>query len=226
MAARNCLSLTLLVLSAGGVVAGAGALLAQSRPSGALPAPSVKGERSLEEVLAARRSVRRFQRQPLGEQQIAQLCWAAQGVTEPSRGLRTAPSAGATYPLELFVVTADGVSHYVPADHALRPHLTADVRRQLQQAALGQASVGDAPAVFAIAGVVQRTQAKYGPRAERYVAMEAGHAAQNLLLQATALGLGGVPVGAFQDADVAKVLNLPVDFSPLYLIPVGRPAGK
>jgi len=189
-----------------------------------LPAAATKGKVSLEEALAARRSVRQFKGQKLTDRQIAQLCWAAQGITAPARGYRTCPSAGALYPLELYVVTAEGVGHYVPSKHALRRHLAGDVRARLATAALHQESVERAPATFVIAAVVSRTQAKYGRRAERYVMMEVGHAGQNILLQATAMGLGAVPVGAFGDQKVAEALSLPAEHAPLYLIPVGVPA--
>jgi len=199
-------------------------LLAVQNFAASLPKPAQEGKRSLEEVLAARRSVRKFADAALSEQQIAQLCWAAQGVTEPKRGFRTAPSAGATYPLELYVVTAAGVRRYVPDRHELIEHQAGDVRPRLQQAALDQPWVGAAPAVFVIAADVQRTTRRYGQRAERYVFMEVGHAAQNLLLQAVALELGAVPVGAFEDDRVSEVLRLPEGQRPMYLLPVGRPA--
>lgn len=179
------------------------------------------GGMSLADALAQRRSVRRFKADALSAEQIAQLCWAAQGVTSDRMGLRTAPSAGALYPLELYVVTADGVDHYEPGGNTLSRHLEGDVRGGLQAAALGQSSVGGAPATFVLCGVVSRTAAKYGPRADRYVWIEAGHAGQNILLQATALGLGAVPIGAFHDDRVAEVLHLPPGCAPLYLIPVG-----
>ena len=188
---------------------------------GALPAPVVRGRLSLEECLARRRSVRRYADGPLTRRQIAQLCWAAQGVTEPKRGFRTAPSAGGLFPLELYVVTAEGVWRYVPKTHSLVKGLAGDVRGKLQAAALGQPMVGRAPATFVIAAVASRTARKYGPRSRRYVDMEVGHAGQNLLLQATALGLGAVPAGAFHDDRVRRLLSLPADHEPLYLIPVG-----
>jgi len=178
---------------------------------------------SLTDALAARRSVRRFKADALSAEQIGQLCWSAQGVTDKQRGFRTAPSAGALYPLELYVVTADAVDHYDPGTATLSRYLEGDVRPDLQAAALGQSCVGEAPVTFVIAGVVARTARKYGERAERYMWMEAGHAGQNLLLQATAMGLGAVPVGAFSDDRVAEVLQLPGDEAPLYLIPVGTP---
>jgi len=182
---------------------------------------NANGGMGLADALAQRRSVRSFKADALSAEQIAQLCWAAQGVTGERMGLRTAPSAGALYPLECYVVTADGVDHYDPGSNTLSRHLEGDVRGGLQAAALGQRFVGGAPATFVLCGVVTRTAAKYGPRAERYVWIEAGHAGQNILLQAVALGLGAVPVGAFDDARVAEVLQLPPDHAPLYLIPVG-----
>ena len=188
------------------------------------PAPGKEGKMSLEETLAKRRSTRRFRNEALTRRQIARLCWAAQGISDAETGFRTCPSAGALYPLELYVVTAEGVEHYVPKSRAMEKHLKDDLRKKLQTAALDQSSVGRAPATFIIAGVVSRTAGKYGRRARRYVLMEAGHAGQNLLLQATALGLAGVPVGAFTDEEVAKVLSLPDGHAPLYLIPVGLPA--
>jgi SagB-type dehydrogenase family enzyme len=187
-----------------------------------LPRPSQQGERSLEETLAARRSVRAFTSESLTDDEILQLLWAAQGITHPE-GLRTAPSAGALFPLELYVATSAGLYHYNPAKHELRQRDGADLRRPLYRAALAQDAVMEAPAVFVVTAVYGRTAAKYGDRTERYVHIEVGHAAQNLLLQAVALDLAGVPVGAFDDDQVGKALQLPGDESPLYLIPVGHP---
>ena len=178
---------------------------------------------TLTDALAARRSVRRFKGDALSPEQIATLCWAAQGVTDKRRGFRAAPSAGALYPLELYVVTAAGVDHYDPKTGALTRHLEGDLRPKLQAAALGQRFVGDAPATFVLAAVIERTTAKYGRRAQRYVWVEVGHAAQNVLLQAVALKLGAVPVGAFDDAAVAKALSLPANHAPALLIPTGAP---
>lgn len=193
-------------------------------PAGdALPQPRASGPMSLEEVLGSRRSVRSFTTQELTPAEVGQLLWAAQGVTD-GEGRRTAPSAGARYPLEVDVVTADGVDRYVPDGHRLARRSTADLRAELQGTALDQPSVGKAPAVIVISGVASRTAERYGAeRAERYVAMEAGHAAQNVLLEAVSLGLGAVPVGAFDDAAVRAVLDLADGEAPLYLIPVGHP---
>lgn len=188
-----------------------------------LPPPQRKGTMSLEEALARRQSVREFAATALTEAELGQLLWAAQGISHGSN-LRTAPSAGALYPLEVYVATAGGLFHYDPARHALERRGEGDVRAALSRAALEQESVRDAPAVFVITAVAGRTAAKYGPaRSPRYVHLEAGHAAQNLLLEATALGLGGVPVGAFQDDASRRVLALPIAEEPLYLLPVGHP---
>ena len=190
-----------------------------------LPPPVLTGRMSLEEAINTRRSVREFIDQPLTMKDLAQLCWAGQGITDPRSGYRASPSAGALYPIELYVVTADGVDHYRPRDHGLDRHLPGDLRRAVQEAALHQESIGDAPACVVIAAVVERTARKYGRRAERYCFIEAGHVAQNILLQATALQLAGVPIGAFEDDKVASVLKLPKTHRVLYLLPVGTPSG-
>jgi SagB-type dehydrogenase family enzyme len=187
-----------------------------------LPAPRQTGETSLEEAIASRRSVREFTDEPLAWQDISQLLWAAQGITDP-RGLRAAPSAGALYPLELYVVLKDGAYHYLPERHTVQLLAESDLRGDLWDAGLRQDALRQAPAIFVIAAVYQRTEAKYGERAERYVELEAGHAAQNLLLQAVALELGAVSIGAFYDDLVKAALSLPGDCQPLYLIPVGHP---
>jgi SagB-type dehydrogenase family enzyme len=178
----------------------------------------------LHEALTSRRSVRQYNDRPLSTEELGQLLWAAQGTTS-NRGFRTAPSAGALYPLEVYVATAEGAFHYQPAGHRLAALSHEDPRPALYAAALQQDPVRDAPAVFVVAAVYQRTSAKYGQeRSPRYVHLEAGHAAQNLLLEAVALGLGAVPIGAFYDEEVQKALELPADHRPLYLIPVGHPS--
>jgi len=188
-----------------------------------LPEPKTSGPVSLEAALQSRRSTRDFTVQELDPSEISQLLWAAQGITNP-RGFRTSPSAGALYPLELYIVTAEGVFHYLPQKHALEVIQGGDLRAPLHDAALGQDPVLEAPLVLVIAAVYERTQVKYGTeRSPRYVHLEAGHAAQNVLLQAAALDLGAVPIGAFYDARVQAVLGLPADHQPLYLIPIGHP---
>lgn len=191
----------------------------------ALPPPVLVGSGSLEEALSARRSVRSYDSAAVTEAQLGQLLWAAQGTTQPGARGRTAPSAGGTYPLEVYAATAEGVFRYVPEGHLLEAVAPDDRRPALQAAAWGQEWVGEAPLVVVIVGVVARTAERYGDRAERYVILEAGHAAQNLLLQAVALGLGAVPVGAFDDAAVRDAVGVRESWAPLYLIPVGRPAG-
>jgi len=201
--------------------------MSQTKPLSApilqLPLPERKRRMSLEEALAARRSVREFRREPITDRELSQLLWAAQGITSPA-GLRIAPSAGALYPLEVWVATASGFYHYEPHKHRLTRHLERDLRPDIHRPALMQEAILQAPVVIVIAAVYERTAQKYGEqRTPRYVHMEAGHSAQNLLLEAVALGLGGVLIGAFNDREVERVLSLPADQKPLYLIPVGHP---
>jgi SagB-type dehydrogenase family enzyme len=186
------------------------------------------GSIPLETALLRRRSWRRFTSDPITGADLAQLLWAAQGVTGADRHgpVRTAPSAGRTDPLEVFVATPEGLLHYRPPEHAVVVIDPVDRRADLAAAAGDQDCVRDAAAVFAIAGVAARTAVVYEERAGRYVALEVGHAAQNLLLEAIALGLGAVPVGSFDDARVGAVLALPDDWQPFYLIPVGHPAPR
>lgn len=188
-----------------------------------LPAPDTQSGPALTEALHRRRSLRAYRPRALTKREIGQLLWAAQGISD-DRGLRTAPSAGATYPLEVYLATADGLFHYQPAGHELFMLADRDLRHDLAAAGLDQAWIREAPAVFVFTAVVRRTSQRYGTRAERYVHLEAGHACQNLLLQAEALGLGGVPVGAFEDQRVARLLGLASGEAPLYLVPVGEPA--
>ena len=191
-----------------------------------LPPPILTGRKSLEEALALRRSVRAYQDTPLTLQELAQLLWAAQGITH-EQGFRTAPSAGALYPLELYVATPEGLYRYDPASHLLQVISQDDLRPALYAAALEQEPVRQALAVFVLAAVYERTAQKYGAdRSPRYVHLEAGHAAQNLLLEAVVLGLGAVPIGAFEDARVQTLLRIPTDHEPLYLIPVGHPQAR
>jgi SagB-type dehydrogenase family enzyme len=189
----------------------------------ALPAPVMKGPRALEETLSARRSVREFKADPLSPQEISQLLWAAQGITH-AEGLRTAPSAGALYPLELFAATAEGFSRYEPHGHGLVVLSARDVRRAIHKAGLLQEFLLEAPLVVVIAAVYERLERKYGRVWSRiYAHMEAGHAAQNVHLQAVSLGLGSVPVGAFHAGQLRRALKLPEEEKPVYLIAVGRP---
>jgi len=193
------------------------------RPVLELPPPLTDGAMSLETALQKRRSIRAYTDEVVALQDIAQLFWSAQGITR-SWGGRTAPSAGALYPLELYAATANGVYHYLPGQHQAKLWLAKDIRQSLWAAGLRQEALKQAPVVFIVTAVYGRTSAKYGDRSERYVKLEAGHAAQNLLLQAVTLGLGAVPIGAFDDEGISAALALPSDEQPLYLISVGHPA--
>ncbi len=187
-----------------------------------LPAPDLEGAMALEAAIAERRSVRTFTSEPLTEEHIGQLLWAAQGITDP-QGYRAAPSAGALYPLELYVVLPEGLYHYQPDGHRLAQLTTEDLRSAVWEAGLRQDALREAPAVFLFTGVYARTAGRYGDRAQRYIHMEVGHAAQNMLLQAVALGLESVPIGAMEDEQLQSALDLPDDHAPLYLLPVGYP---
>lgn len=196
-----------------------------------LPAPRLHGDASLEDVLFQRRSVREFADAPISLGEAGQLLWAAQGETDPE-GLRASPSAGALYPLEIYLVAGaveglePGVYHYEVHRHQLEHVAGGDRRGRLAKAALGQSAVSGAAAVIAVGAVYERTTGKYGDRGRRYVHMEAGHAAQNVLLQASALGLDAVPVGAFDDPAVHKAVGMTGGMEPLYLLPIGQAAMK
>lgn len=194
-----------------------------------LPDPVFDSKVSVEQALKQRRSVRNFSGKPLTLQDVSQLLWAAQGVTS-SRGFRTAPSAGALYPLEVYLAAGniedlpEGLYHYRPDAHDMTRKQTGDPRQAVWQAAMKQSVVRDAPAVFIITGVFSRTMEKYGKRGLQYVLIEAGHAAQNVCLQAVAMDLGSVSIGAFSDETLRKVLNAGDDIYPIYVLPVGYPA--
>lgn len=193
--------------------------------------PKTWGSISVEEALARRRSIREYADKSLTIEQVMQLLWAAQGITLPQYGFRTAPSAGGTYPLEVYVFTKPygvegleaGIYHYEPRGHRLVKRISGDFSEQLMAAALNQEWVGSAPVNLVITAVFDRTTGKYGERGNRYVWQETGHAAQNIYLQAVALGLGNVVVGAFHDAEVQRILELSDQEKPAYVIPVGVP---
>lgn len=188
----------------------------------ALPSPE-RGDASLDGALGRRRSIRSFVDDPLADDELAHLLWATQGRTAGWGG-RTAPSAGALYPLEVYVATAGGLVRYV-ADGHRGEELTMDDRRgAIADAVASDETARGAPALFVITAVVARTAAKYGDRAERYAILEGGHACQNLLLEATAMGLGAVPLGAFDDDDVRAAIGADDDELPLYVVPIGEPA--
>ncbi len=192
-----------------------------------LPEPVQDSNTSIEEALLKRRSVRSYKDSPLTLAEVSQLLWAAQGIRSLG-GLRTAPSAGALYPLEIYVVAGnvddlpDGVYNYKPYKHELVRIVKGDKRIELYNAALGQTSVRDAAAVIVFSAVYERTTTKYGDRGIKYVHIETGHAAQNVFLQAVPLNLGTVVIGAFYDDAVKKVLKMSDREQPLYIMPVGR----
>jgi SagB-type dehydrogenase family enzyme len=195
-----------------------------------LPFPISRGKMSLEQAILKRRSVRRFKNEPLTLEQLSQLLWSAQGITGTG-GRRANPSAGATYPLEIFVVVgnnglrtlAAGIYHYDIDNHSLSLHQIGDFQQKLADTALGQSSIAKCPVAIVVCAIHPRTAYRYGRRGERYVHMEVGHVGQNVALQAVALGLGTVMVGAFEDEPVRKVLKLEEQIKPLYIIPVGKP---
>jgi len=192
-----------------------------------LPEPEYTGTIPVEQAVLARRSVRHYKNELLDISALSQLLWAAQGITHP-RGWRTAPSAGACYPLELYAAAGNinglspGIYKYVPSRHELRFVIEGDIRAALSTAALDQRFILEAPAVIAVSAVYARTTRVYGERGIRYVHMDTGHVCQNVHLQAVSLGLGTVVVGAFRDNDVKRILRLPDDEFPLALMPVGK----
>ena len=215
-----------------------------------LPHPQLKSKVSLEEAIAKRRSVRKYTTEPLTLVQVSQILWSAQGVTGAGK-LRAAPSAGATYPLEIFAFIGKqgvlasrssdpeeserektakqsqeelqaGIYHYEVSNHSLVSHLPGDLRRDLARAALDQGFIANAPMDIVICALYPRTSYRYGRRGERYVHMEVGHVGENIHLQAVALGLATVEVGAFDDEEVRKVLGLEEQIKPLYIMPIGK----
>jgi SagB-type dehydrogenase family enzyme len=192
-----------------------------------LPKPRTKGLVSVEEAIAVRRSVREFSPTPISLEDLSQLLWAAQGVTEPESGGRSAPSAGATYPLEIFVFVKQGgvkeveagVYRYRPLDHSLIKVASEDRVRALMEAALYQEFICEAAVNIVIAARYERTTARYGGRGVRYVHIEVGHVGQNISLEAVSLGLGSVMVGAFNDSLVKKLIDEAAE--PVYIIPIG-----
>ncbi len=193
-----------------------------------LPAPNYKSNTSVEEALQKRRSVREYSKEPLSLFEISQILWAAQGITDNGYGLRTAPSAGALYPIELYLVAANvkdltrGIYKYNPRRNTLKKTIEGDKRIEISNAALKQDAIEKSSAIVLITAIYERTSVKYGKRTERYVNMEVGHVGQNIYLQAVSLGLGTVMMGAFKDDALKKVLNLPANEFPLAIYPLGK----
>ncbi len=187
-----------------------------------LPAPTLLSSVSVEEAISKRRSVRQFADKPLNFIQIGQLAWAGQGITDKQQGLRAAPSAWGVYPITLYFVTPDGLLAYRPEDHSMEQLQRADLRNQLS-AAVKQRTPAEAACDIIIAGSVRKLAPKSGNKAGRFLMLEAGHVAENIQLQAVALGLVSVPVGDFETKTVARVCGLPVDLEPLLIVCVGHP---
>jgi SagB-type dehydrogenase family enzyme len=198
-----------------------------------LPTPSRKGTVSVEEALSSRRTHRSFEGRALSLKQFSQMLWAAYGVTVVTSGrqLKTARSAGATYPIDIYAVVgeggvesvAPGVYHCRPDSHSLRPVSSGDVRTQVAAACLRQMWMAPAPLFIVITGEYARCSVKYGPRGVIYTHIEAGHVGQNVFLQAEALFLKAGIVGAFEKEDLGKALHIPTAHEPLLVMPVGYP---
>jgi SagB-type dehydrogenase family enzyme len=196
-----------------------------------LPPPRLDGPISLEQAILRRRSRREYTDRPLKLSDVSQLLWAAQGITEPKVwvGLRSAPSAGGLYPLELYVAVKKGgaqelepgIYHYKPREHELELIIKGDISRQLMAACVDQEWVRDAAINIIFTAVVERTKKRYGERGWQYILQESGHAAQNVYLQAETLGLGCVVIGAFYESEIEKILDLPSGEIPIYVMPVG-----
>ncbi len=192
-----------------------------------LPEPIYDSTTSIEQAILNRRSIRSYSNEPLSLKQISQLLWAAQGITSKD-GKRAAPSAGALYPLELYLVTGNfidletGLYHYVPEKHSLEKINNDDLRKQLSNAALNQIWISDASALIIFTANYKKTAQRYGDQAEKYVHMEIGHAAENVYLQAVSLNVGTVVIGAFNENKVKSILDLPEELTPLYIMPIGN----
>jgi SagB-type dehydrogenase family enzyme len=195
-----------------------------------LPLPQLEGKMSVEEALARRRSRRVFKDYSLTLEQVSQLLWSAQGITEERNGLRTAPSAGALYPLDIYLVVGKdkvedlkvGVYHYNPLQHSLTIILEEDRRREISQACLDKNQIENAPVSLIITAEFSRTTNKFGKKGINFVYMEAGHVAQNIYLQVESLGLATVSMGGIREKDISQALNLPEQYIPLYVMPVGH----
>jgi len=198
------------------------------QPETKLPPPSLKSDYSVEQALQSRRSVRTYSPGALSLEELGQLLWAAQGITEPTRKLRSAPSAGATYPLILYAIVdqvetlAAGFYRYLPETHSLKLVKSGNIKAEVTARATRQGSVAQAPVILVFAADLDRIRPRYRERSERYTFMEIGHAAQNVHLQCEALGLGTVCIGAFEESTLKQALELPDEQIPFYLMPVGK----
>ena len=194
-----------------------------------LPPAKTDGKVSVEKAIKERRTIRDFTERPLSPGFLSQLLWAAQGITNQREGKRAAPSGGALYPLDIYIVIGEkcveemgsGIYHYLTEEHSISLIIKGDRRKEIALASLGQMWMARAPVMFVITAEYRRITGKYGERGIRYALMEGGHVAQNLFLQAEGLGLGAGIVGAFDDGVVAKVMGTPAKHEPLLIMPVG-----
>lgn len=193
-----------------------------------LPQSRKDSETSIEQAFLNRRSIREYKDEALSLEEVSQILWSVQGITALKWGARTAPSAGALYPLEVYLVVRkaenleSGVYHYIPEGHKINKISEEDISNELAKAALGQMFIAEAPVSLVISAVFSRTTEKYGERGNQYVYLEAGHAGQNVYLQVQSLDLGTVTVGAFDDEEIKKILNLSDEQTPLYIMPIGK----
>jgi SagB-type dehydrogenase family enzyme len=203
-----------------------------------LPPPRTKGDQSLEETLLKRRSRRQYRRSPLSAAEISQILWAAYGLQETAgpgwvtgKGNRTCPSAGALFPLGIYLVAGDilnvpsGLYHFIPDGHVLKMIHERDIREDIYNLSYPREMILNAPASLIYTAIERRVRERYGERGRlRYIPMDIGHSAQNVYLQAEAMGLGTCAVGAFDDDGLVSVLGLPAGEIPMYIMPVGIPA--
>lgn len=184
--------------------------------------PRYKGTLSLEEVIKKRRSVRNFKNIKIKEENLSQILWSAYGITDIKNNFKSIPSAGATYPLEIYFINDEGLYHYFSEEHSIEIIKKGDLRKQLSSACLNQDFISQASLCIIICAVYERTTIYYGERGLRYIYFEAGHCAQNICLQSVALGLDSVCIGTFYDKEVKKMLSCPLDVEPIYIVAIGE----
>jgi len=217
------------ILKASGILLLCGSCGGQAIPGDILlPSPSMESDMSVEEAMQGRRSVRNFvSDDPMSLNEVSQILWSAQGITSGNR-LRTSPSAGALYPITVYLIVESvdslpaGIYRYLPVTESLELVCEGDFLEAIAEASLGQMWMAKAQVLIAISARYGTITSVYGERGVTYTHMEAGHISQNIYLQCVSLGLGTCAVGAFDDLSVASILQLPDDEVPLYLMPVGR----
>ncbi|HOK41363.1 MAG TPA: SagB/ThcOx family dehydrogenase [bacterium] len=193
-----------------------------------LPKPENISKISIEEALLKRRSIREYKDEALTIKEVSQILWSAQGITEPKKKFRTAPSAGAIFPLNIYLVVnkveniEKGIYKYLPETHEIIQFLNEDKREDIYKACLQQSCIKNGAIIIVITGNFEKIKKRYSERGVRYTYIEVGHCSQNIYLQCVSLNLGTVAVGAFYDEEVKKILKLPDEEEPLYLMPIGK----